>query len=227
MKIIEVDEELYQYIASHTQSIGESASDILRRLLHLPSLNIRSVALDLSDKTENIDRSLSLQQETASIYSESTVNQQTIQPQEEIVTQQVQVVERAEPDTELDVSKQSDAADLMILLDTPEFKQESKAVVRFLTILSGLYKLNNDAFTQAIRSENVQGRTRVYFAQDEQTLLDAGNHTKPKQIPDCPHWVITNNNSGRKMIMLEGVMREMGFDEKTIDYVKNAFVADN
>ena len=33
MKTIEVDEELYRYIASHTQSIGESASDILRRLL--------------------------------------------------------------------------------------------------------------------------------------------------------------------------------------------------
>ncbi|WP_386692789.1 MULTISPECIES: replication initiation negative regulator SeqA [unclassified Lonepinella] len=219
MKIIEVDEELYQYIASHTQSIGESASDILRRLLNLPSLSIRSVALDLSDKTENIDRSLPLRQETAPIYSESAVNQQT----EEITTQQVQVVERSEPD----VSKKSDISDLMILLETPEFKQESKAVVRFLTILSGLYKSNNNDFTQAISSENVQGRTRVYFAQDEQTLLDAGNHTKPKQIPDSPHWVITNNNSGRKMIMLEGVMREMGFDEKTIDYVKNAFVADN
>lgn len=33
MKIIEVDDELYQYIASQTQEIGESASDILRRLL--------------------------------------------------------------------------------------------------------------------------------------------------------------------------------------------------
>ena len=33
MKIIEVDEELYQYIVAQTQSIGESASDILRRLL--------------------------------------------------------------------------------------------------------------------------------------------------------------------------------------------------
>lgn len=33
MKTIEVDEELYRYIASHTQHIGESASDILRRML--------------------------------------------------------------------------------------------------------------------------------------------------------------------------------------------------
>lgn len=35
MKNIEVDEELYQYIATNTQFIGESASSILRRLLQL------------------------------------------------------------------------------------------------------------------------------------------------------------------------------------------------
>lgn len=37
MKTIEVDEELYRYIASHTLHIGESASDILRRMLNLKS----------------------------------------------------------------------------------------------------------------------------------------------------------------------------------------------
>ncbi|PSJ48125.1 replication initiation negative regulator SeqA [Zobellella endophytica] len=35
MKTIEVDEDLYRYIASNTRHIGESASDILRRLLQL------------------------------------------------------------------------------------------------------------------------------------------------------------------------------------------------
>jgi negative modulator of initiation of replication len=35
MKTIEVDDELYQYIASHTRHIGESASDILRRMLKI------------------------------------------------------------------------------------------------------------------------------------------------------------------------------------------------
>lgn len=37
MKSIEIDEELYQYIASQTQYIGESASSILRRLLAMES----------------------------------------------------------------------------------------------------------------------------------------------------------------------------------------------
>lgn len=35
MKTIDVDEELYRYIAGHTQHIGESASVILRRMLNL------------------------------------------------------------------------------------------------------------------------------------------------------------------------------------------------
>ncbi|MFY8275066.1 replication initiation negative regulator SeqA [Pseudoalteromonas sp. SSDWG2] len=39
MKKIEIDDELYQYIASNTQSIGESASTILRRLLNLQSID--------------------------------------------------------------------------------------------------------------------------------------------------------------------------------------------
>lgn len=54
MKIIEVDEELYQYIAAQTQSIGESASDILRRLLNLPAHATSKVDFFESDvSTEN------------------------------------------------------------------------------------------------------------------------------------------------------------------------------
>ncbi len=44
MKTIEVDNELYRYIASQTLQIGESASDILRRLLLDPQKDQRPVA---------------------------------------------------------------------------------------------------------------------------------------------------------------------------------------
>lgn len=43
MKTIEVDDELYSYIASHTKHIGESASDILRRMLKFTAVS-QSVA---------------------------------------------------------------------------------------------------------------------------------------------------------------------------------------
>lgn len=50
MKTIEIDDELYHYIASQTQKIGESASDILRRLLlgTAPSDNVAEVAAVVS-----------------------------------------------------------------------------------------------------------------------------------------------------------------------------------
>ena len=42
MKTIEIDEQLYQYLMSTTEYIGESASSILRRLLSLPANEIEN-----------------------------------------------------------------------------------------------------------------------------------------------------------------------------------------
>jgi len=44
MKTIEVDDELYSYIASHTKHIGESASEILRRMLKFTANGSRPAA---------------------------------------------------------------------------------------------------------------------------------------------------------------------------------------
>lgn len=52
MKYIEIDEELYRYIASKTEKIGESASDILRRLLALPATNVAATDSDESQPAE-------------------------------------------------------------------------------------------------------------------------------------------------------------------------------
>ena len=36
MRKIEIDDDIYEFLLKSTQEIGESASDILRRLLHIP-----------------------------------------------------------------------------------------------------------------------------------------------------------------------------------------------
>ncbi|CAH9060661.1 Negative modulator of initiation of replication [Pseudoalteromonas holothuriae] len=56
MKKIEIDDELYQYIASNTQSIGESASQILRRLLNL-STDSKTSAIVTDDVAQDMDQS--------------------------------------------------------------------------------------------------------------------------------------------------------------------------
>lgn len=216
MKIIEVDEELYRYIAKQTQSIGESASDILRRLLHLPanpSATLDFVSFDGSITEDAVKSDAVLESEVkltnAPSQKETFLESKTVAPK------------TAKKQSNEAINQISDK--VRLLLNSGEFKEESKAVVRFLAILRVLYRTDPESFAQA--TESLQGRTRVYFARDEATLLMAGNHTKPKQIPDTPYWVITNTNSGRKMLMLEGAMQSMNLPESLIDEVRAYFVS--
>lgn len=182
MKTIEVDEELYRYIASQTQHIGESASDILRRLLidgqqgsQAPSTNAVSVA------------------------TETTSAKKAEKP--------------VEPE-------KLDGVKLMrSLLISDEFAEKGKAIDRFMLVLSSLYHIEPESFAEAAK---VKGRTRVYFADNEQTLLASGKTTKPRSIPTTPFWVITNNNTNRKRQMVQQLMTQMGFQNDLIEKVSNS-----
>lgn len=133
MKTIELDEELYRYIASHTQHIGESASDILRRMLKftagqpVPGLPTHNVAGHDVAKTATAPA-----------------------PKDRV---------RA----------------VRELLLSDEYAEQHRAVNRFMSVLSTLYTLDAQAFAEA--TESLHGRTRVYFAGDQQTLLQNGTHT--------------------------------------------------
>ncbi|MFH0256354.1 replication initiation negative regulator SeqA [Vibrio rumoiensis] len=177
MKTIEVDEELYRYIASQTQHIGESASDILRRLL------------------------IGEQQG-------SQVNTNVAKP----VT--------VETPTKPAKQEKPDGVKVMrSLLISDEFAEKDKAIDRFMMILSSLYHIEATSFAEAAK---VKGRTRVYFADNEETLLASGKTTKPRSIPNTPFWVITNNNTNRKRQMVQQLMTQMGFQADLIDKVCNA-----
>ena len=103
------------------------------------------------------------------------------------------------------------------LLLSDEYAEQKRAVNRFMLLLSTLYSLDAQAFAEA--TESLHGRTRVYFAADEQTLLKNGNQTKPKHVPGTPYWVITNTNTGRKCSMIEHIMQSMQFPAELIEKV--------
>lgn len=174
MKTIEVDEELYRYIASHTQHIGESASDILRRMLKFtagqPPVRIAPAAVG---------------------------------------------AKAAEPAAAQPPRDRVRAVRELLLSD--EYAEQSKAVNRFMLVLSTLYTLDAVGFTAA--TDALHGRTRTYFAGDQQTLLANGTHTKPKHVPGTPYWVITNTNTGRKRSMIEHIMQAMQFPAELIEKV--------
>lgn len=168
MKTIEVDEELYRYIASHTLHIGESASEILRRMLKLAPTAAR----------ENEEAAVT----------------------PEVITAPVDRIHCVQS-----------------LLNSTEFKEQKKAVDRFLLILSTLHNVDEKGFTEA--TESLHGRTRIYFSHSQETLLKNGRHTKPKSIPQTPFWVITNTNTERKRSMIEHIMSVMQFPAELIEKI--------
>jgi len=71
MKNIEVEDDLYRYIASHTEDIGEGASTILRRLLGLPTVGEIEVDGPLIPPTDVRAKSLvSLRKQTLEVVQE-------------------------------------------------------------------------------------------------------------------------------------------------------------
>ena len=170
MKKIDVDDELYRYIASHTQHIGESASDILRRML-----KFTAGVVPAADNSEPVT-------------AKKPVN---------VAQQRVRAVRE--------------------LLLSDEYAAQNRAVNRFMMVLSTLYQLDAKTFGEA--TESLHGRTRVYFAGNEQTLLANGNQTKPKHVPGTPYWVITNTNTDRKRSMVEHIMQSMQFPAELIEKV--------
>ncbi|WP_413734695.1 replication initiation negative regulator SeqA [Sodalis sp. RH21] len=173
MKTIEVDEDLYRYIAGHTQHIGESASDILRRMLKFDA--------------------------------QAGATPRSAPPAEV----------QAKPEVPAPARDRVRAMRELLLSDS--YAEQRKAVDRFMLVLTTLYQISPAQFAEA--ADILHGRTRTYFAADEQTLLQNGSHTKPKQVPETPYWVITNTNTGRKRGMVEHIMLAMQFPVELTDKV--------
>lgn len=188
MKRIEIDDELYQYIASRTQSIGETASDILRRLLRLPESPQPFVL----------------------------VQEHMINELKELVKTPSRATKKDESNIEKTVAK------LETILESEHFINENKNVVRFIMLLAALYRSNPEAFAKA--TENVRGNERIYFSQSEEEILATGSSVKAKQIPDSPFWVITNNNTARKGLILKAVMESMAVPNHLIERIHSLFV---
>ena len=177
MKTIEVDDELYSYIASHTKHIGESASDNFTAYVEI----FRRITACCSGAKE------------VRVASPAIVEAKPVKT----IKDKVRAMRE--------------------LLLSDEYAEQKRAVNRFMLLLSTLYSLDAQAFAEA--TESLHGRTRVYFAADEQTLLKNGNQTKPKHVPGTPYWVITNTNTGRKCSMIEHIMQSMQFPAELIEKV--------
>ncbi len=190
MKNIEIDDELYLHIVANTQSIGENASSILRRLLKLDGITHQTVSLDQSAEKESIEEPL----------SEKRVD-------DEIVLSETEEIEEDE--------NSSDS--VFNFINKEELAMQRGAVGRFLLILAALYRAHPKQFKVVTE---ICGRDRLYFARTEAELAASGSSTKPKQIPESPFWVLTNSNTTRKKMMLTKAATSLGYDHIDVEKIR-------
>ena len=200
MKKIDIDDELYQYIASNTQSIGESASTILRRLLNLS--DGANAPVETTTKTE---------QETPVVeIQEQAVQESSLEPSDENVEEAAQTV----------TASTQVKGNVFNVLNKEELAMQKGVVGRFLFILAALYRTHKKDFANVLE---IKGRDRVYFATSKEALLESGSSMNPKNITDTEYWVMTNSNTTRKKMMLHEVALCLGYSadeaEKIRDYL--------
>ena len=197
MKQIDIDDELYQYIASNTQSIGESASTILRRLLNMSG-----------EKQLTADVEIIKNQQLTTASAASSVS----------VEPELQQADTETPKTVTPVKQKN--ANVFNVLNKEELAMQKGVVGRFLFILSAFYRTHKSDFSAVL---DIKGRDRVYFATSKEDLVKSGSSMNPKNITDSEYWVMTNSNTTRKKMMLHEVALCLGYSaeqaEKIRDYL--------
>ena len=106
------------------------------------------------------------------------------------------------------------------LLANMNLQQLSSKVELFLSVLSALHLADPTAFSKVL---NVKGRNRLYFANSKEQLMEAGSSTNPKQIPSSEYWVVTNNNTGKKVSMLKEVTEVLGYSQSDSERLRAVF----
>ena len=197
MKNIEIDDELYLYIVSNTQAIGESASSILRRLLSLGDTN----------------------QPPAPQYTLETSVKDDDTKQDEL-SQNTDVIDSDIVATDSSEAKAITSSESVFnFINKEELAMQRGAVGRFLLILAALYRAHPKKFnvvTNIAPKVSARKTKRLYFALSEEILTASGSSTKPKQVPQSPFWVITNSNTTRKKMMLTEAATLLGYDESDV-----------
>jgi negative modulator of initiation of replication len=194
MKNIQIEEDLYHYIASQTQNIGESASEILRRLL----------LGDANAPTPEVP--------------DAIIPPAVQQTSERVQEQAPEHVTKSTP--ELITEPEIEEGSVFNFINQEEVTTQKGAVGRFLFLLSALHRAHPASFTKVLE---VKGRERDYFATSSQELEAHGSSIKPKEIPDSSFWVVTNNNTPRKKLIINGAALALGYTpeqaEKLRDFI--------
>ena len=212
MKQIDIEDDLYKYILANIEAFGETPSQILRRLLQLPSSNTPTEQYVPEAKV---------------VVNETVVSEIVITPS--VTIEKIEETEKVSATSHVfsnSALPEAFSNGVAALFDSETFQQEAGITNKFKMMLTTMYFENRDAFIEA--SKVAKGRSRDYLGKNLDLLLASDNQeevdllvaSKPRDIPYTPFWVVTNANTGRKRIILTQVMASMGYPHHLIERIK-------
>jgi len=95
------------------------------------------------------------------------------------------------------------------------FTRHHQAVDKFLAMLGWLHHMHPKQFAD-VASAFRRG-SRRYFAKSEREILQSGDGVTAKAIPQSPFWVLTTLDNKSKRIVLEDVLRALGYSRSDIN----------
>jgi len=95
------------------------------------------------------------------------------------------------------------------------FTRHHQAVDKFLAMLGWLHHMHPKQFAEV--SSAFRRGSRRYFAKSEREILQSGDGVTAKAIPQSPFWVLTTLDNKSKRIVLEDVLRALGYSRGDIN----------
>ena len=96
---------------------------------------------------------------------------------------------------------------------SPSYVANRSVVDQWLCIFSFLYKQNPDKF-QIL--ESMEGRRRKYVGTSKEHLESSGLSVNPKRIPGTNFWIVTNNSTDNKKLLLRQALTLLGYEPETV-----------
>lgn len=100
------------------------------------------------------------------------------------------------------------------------FTPHHQAVDRFLAILGWLHHTHPKQFADMALA--FRRGSRRYFAKSEREILQSGDGITAKPIPKSPFWVLTTLDNKSKRIVLEDLLRALGYAPGDINMALSA-----
>jgi negative modulator of initiation of replication len=98
-------------------------------------------------------------------------------------------------------------------VQSPGFLAARNVAEQLLSLLSFLHRENPDKFAVL---ESMEGRRRKYISTSERELEESGRSVNPKRIPNTNYWVVTNNSTDNKKLLVRQALILLGYSEETI-----------